>query len=79
MKKPAGALVDCIFAMSKDTSITRNQFREALFRLLIGEFKAGCQPFNVPLRDYDVVIRTAVAGTLRAVVEDRELSINHMI
>lgn len=78
MEKPAGALVDRVLAVAKDTSIARDEFREALFRFLIRDFKACGQPFDVALCYYDVVIRTAVSRAFRAVVEDRELSVYHI-
>ena len=75
----AGALIDRILTVAKDTSIARDQFREALFCLLIGESKTCGQPLDIPPGNQDVVIRPAIAWTFRAVVEDRELSIYHMI
>ena len=79
MEELAGAFVNRVVSMPEDPAIARGHLCEALFSLLVCELKAGSKPFDIPFRDYYVVIRTAIAGTFRAVIKDWELSVDHKI
>ena len=75
MKEAASAFVHGIFAMLEHAPVAFDQLRKFLFGIFRRQIKALSQAFHIAFRDDDVIIRTAIAGAFRAIVErfqDRE-------